>query len=217
MNKAQRGDGLLAKKKRDVFCRKYGVTSPAKNRAVVEKARLTCIERFGGWPQQNAEIAKKRVSTCIERYGTTNSFQIQSVRAHANTVAACQKRHETMKRSGSYAKSGPEDEFDTLLCDAFGVDNIERQVKIIGTRWAIDFYIKPIYAYVQFDGVYWHGLDRPIEQIRESTNPRDRSIARKWDVDRIQDAWFAAHKERLVRITDMEFRTRGIDCLEMLK
>lgn len=118
-----------------------------------------------------------------------------------NTPDACRKRHETMKRNGTYRKSRPEDELYKYLVQRFG--DVERQRYVNG--WPIDFYVPSVDAYVQLDGVYWHGLDKPIEQIRQSSRPRDRQIVKKWETDRAQGAWFAAREMRLVRITDAQF------------
>lgn len=72
--------------------------------------------------------------------------------------------------------------------------------------WPIDFYIPSIDTYIQFDGVYWHGLDRPIEVIRSSSKVRDQAIVVKWETDRKQNAWFNEHARRLIRVTDEEFK-----------
>jgi hypothetical protein len=108
-----------------------------------------------------------------------------------------------MKLSGTYRKSKSEDQCYDLLCECFGADDVERQVRI-NDRWAIDFYIKSIdtYVYVQFDGVYWHGLDRPIELIAEHRTKRDVQIHKKWATDREQDAWFSERGMKLIRISD---------------
>lgn len=91
-----------------------------------------------------------------------------------------------------------------LLIERFGVENVERQAKPSGTNWPIDFYVKPINVWLQVDGVYWHGLDRPIEEHIRSGSPRSASIVGKWHVDRAQDTWFAKHSMRLVRVTDKQ-------------
>jgi len=106
-----------------------------------------------------------------------------------------------MKRNGTYRKSQPEDGLHEYLVKRFG--NVERQKHVNG--WPIDFYVPSLDTYVQLDGVYWHGLDRPIEEIRGSSVPRDQQIVRKWETDRKQDAWFVEQGIRLMRITDVDF------------
>jgi len=119
-----------------------------------------------------------------------------------------------MKRNGTYKKSTPEDALHELLVVKFG--HVDRQVAIPGKRWLIDFYVPSIDTYVQFDGAYWHGLDRPIELVAEGRTPRDVQIYRKWLADREQDAWFQQQNMRLVRITDVEYRRLGAGVIERL-
>jgi len=114
-----------------------------------------------------------------------------------------------MKRNKTYKKSSSEDHCYDLLCGHFGQDDVERQVIIPGTRWLIDFYVRSIDTYVQFDGVYWHGLDRPIEVIARGITERDVQIQHKYLTDRAQNDWFKAHGKYLVRITDEEFERLG--------
>lgn len=90
-----------------------------------------------------------------------------------------------------------------------------RQVNV-SKFWVIDFYIKTIDTYLQFDGVYWHGLDRPIDEIRQSDKGRDKAIYRKWLVDRQQEKWFKDQGKRLVRITDKQFLSNSEESLTRL-
>lgn len=64
----------------------------------------------------------------------------------------------------------------------------------------IDFKIGDIY--LQIDGRYLHGLDRPLEEIKQSSAGRDKSIYQRWFSDRDQDEQFSAAGLRLLRITD---------------
>jgi hypothetical protein len=77
-------------------------------------------------------------------------------------------------------------------------------------------YVTDIDTYVQFDGVYWHGFDRLIEDIVEYKSPRDVIIHRKWNTDRAQDAWFKDAGMHLIRVTDTEFKTMENDVLQKL-
>ena len=71
--------------------------------------------------------------------------------------------------------------------------------------WSIDFYIKPIDKYVQFDGVYWHGLDCSLDKIKKLEKPRDKRILDTYLLDRRQDSWFEKNDLNLLRITDRQF------------
>ena len=114
-------------------------------------------------------------------------------------------RHETMKKNGTYTKSWLEDDFYDELLIIYSEQDVERAVRI--NNRSIDFYIKSIDTYIQFDGIYWHALDKPLEEIK--TNEPQRY---KWYLkDRAQDEWFAANKLKLVRITDKEFLNESFD------
>lgn len=106
--------------------------------------------------------------------------------------------------------------FGDDLCKAF--PDVAAQVWI--NDKCVDFYVPSIDTYVQFDGVYWHGLDRPIDIIAEGRTARDVQIYKKWLSDREQDAWFLAQGMRLARFTDAEYKKMGckiIQKLEVLK
>ena len=149
---------------------------------------------------------KHRVqATMMHHYGVFNPTQLERNKQRSHTSEAHRKRHETMKRNGTYGSSKPEENCYELLCAWFGIVEVERQVAVAGTHWPIDFYVKPIDTYVQFDGVYWHGLDRPIDVIAEHKTPRDAQIHKKFLTDRAQDAWFAEHGLKLIRVTDQQF------------
>ena len=119
------------------------------------------------------------------------------------------KVYKSMKKNGWYKrKSKPENAFYDFLSLSFNTNDIER-IKIIKFdnkhRWEIDFYIKSIDTYVQFDGIYWHALDKQIEIIRESTKKQDVQRCKAYTRDRAQDEWFVQNNLKLVRITDVEF------------
>lgn len=155
-------------------------------------------------PSQASSIKEKKRLTCSARHGVDSVFNIPFVRAQSNSQTSLQKRHNTMKRNGSYGKSQVEERFAADLSSRF---EIQRQVRV--HLWEIDFYVKNTDTYVQFDGVYWHGLDRPIEVIAEHRTLRDVNIHRTWLRDQEQNEWFRAHGMRLVRVTDRDFK-RGV-------
>lgn len=218
---------------------RWGTTSPSQHPDVEAKRRMTCLERFGTVsPMQVKEHKERRVTNNVRKYGvnSTSELSVTIIKMHQTNVArygsksplahpdvydrvdwpsVVRKNHEAMKRNGSYRKSKAEDRMYALLVERFGVENVERQAKPVGTNWPIDFYIKPIDAWLQVDGVYWHGLDRSLEEHIRSGSPRSASIVGKWHVDRAQDAWFAEHNMRLVRITDRQVN-QAIDMSSLL-
>ena len=78
---------------------------------------------------------------------------------------------------------------------------------------SVDFFIRSHNIYVEFDGVYWHGLNRPLEQIRQSQTKRDVSIFAKWQDDRQFDVWCKNNNLNLIRITDEQFRKNDLSVL----
>lgn len=124
------------------------------------------------------------------------------------------KRTETMRTNGTHRQSREEDRFHEFLRQYFS--DIKRQVTIRG-RWTIDFYINDIDVYVQFDGIYWHGLDRPIEIIRQHASRQDVIIEQKWKTDQEQVAWFAENNLTLIRIRSDHFDFKKNECDSFLE
>jgi hypothetical protein len=208
--KSQRSGGLLAKVKERVFLERYGVTVPAKADVVKQRMMQTNLERRGvAWPTQDVTVMVKQAETNLERYGMNNVAQLPHSKQRANSPEACAKRHETMKRNGTYGKSSDEDRLYDMLTQQFGPSDVARQVTMPGTRWAVDFYIKSIDTYVQLDSVYWHGLDRLLEEVAEHKTDHDVNIHGHMVTDHAQDDWFKANGKHLVRITDEEFARLG--------
>jgi len=173
----------------------YGVSNVLKLQSTIEAHRTVCRENGN-------EINQKRVNTCLEKYGVPVAMQAEEVKSKIDYHEIAQKSHDTMKRNGTFKKSGPENKLYELLCEKFGNDNVERQTKVNG--WAIDFYIKTIDLYIQLDGVYWHGLDRPIEDIKKFEHKRDSVIYTTYMRDIEQVMWFKENNKRLVRGNSVE-------------
>lgn len=195
-----------------VFCsRKCTTIARQEGGLIREQTRQTCIERYGvDNPGKSADVQAKRERTTMIRYGVKHHWQVHEIRNKTNWNLRNKRGHETMKIRGTYGKSKIENMYFEHLCFVYGVENVERQVQPCETHWPIDFYVKSIDTYIQFDGVYWHGLDRPIEIIAEHRTLRDAQIHKKWLIDRKQDAWFAEHKLKFIRVTDKQFlRKRG--------
>lgn len=214
--------------------KKYGVEHTTQLESTKEKSRRTCLERFGelnGYQSpeskrairekygvnnvmQSPLVKQKFRQTMVKRYGVPYSMQCADIKKKYDQETMKRKRHETMKRNQSYSKSSIEDEFFNELCARYEKHDVNRQVEVNG--WSIDFYIKSIDTYIQFDGVYWHGLDRPIERIVEYRTPQEKAIHKTYLRDQEQVQWFADNGLRLVRITDSQFKSNPIDCLQQL-
>lgn len=223
-----RSGGHIRNLAEKTWLKNWGTTTPVRHPDVEAKRLATCQERFGTTsPMQVDDFKKlrrqnniqkygvenpaclastidKMHQTNIERYGAKSPLKHPVVYNRVNWTEAVRKNHETMKRNGSYRKSRAEDRMYELLLKQFNTTDVERQCKPKGTNWPIDFYVKSIDTWIQVDGVYWHGLDRPIEEHVTSNLPRSLSIIGKWHVDRAQDAWLAERNMKLVRVTDKQ-------------
>lgn len=175
---------------------RYGTIHPMLSDVVQEKRKQLFQKRYGlhvTSPLQVPGAKERRKRTHLERYGAEETFQVEEFR---------QKRNKTWEKNTPNYASKSELRCLQELQAQFGIDDVEHQKWVNGHP--IDFYVKSIDTYIQFDGVYWHGLDRPIEIIKESQKPRDRAIARKWEIDRKQNEWFEKHELKLKRITDKD-------------
>lgn len=162
------------------------------------------LRRYGVTNPSSLEwVKQKKIATTRAHYGVDNPQQDPEIK---------RRTIETHASHGRNWMSKPEKEFRLVLEDLFGKDDVRVQV-LLERKWSVDFYIRSIDTYVQFDGVYWHGLDRPIEVIKSSMNKRDKAIYDKWVKDREFDAYVAKRGLRLVRVTDKEYVTDLRSCL----
>lgn len=167
-------------------------------------------ERLGvEYPMQSIEVRTKAVATCQSRYGVDNVQQVPDIKQRSCMTFLA--RLEDEQQYHGVWTSKQEDTFFECLVRRYGRDDVVRQKRAPADcgYGAIDFYVKSIDTYVQFDGTYWHGLDRPIDVIEKSDAQRDKDIAHRWHNDRAQDAKFAAKGLRLVRITNTDFKNTG--------
>lgn len=181
VNRAMRKDGSINQRIESLWSEKYGTTHPMLSKIVAEKHR----------------------TTTFERYGVNSPLQRIEARKELNTEATLRKKHETHKRNGTYRQSKPEIRFRQLLETRYGPHNVLAHIRPPNTTWPIDIRVLPIDTWIQIDGAFWHGLDRPIEQLRTSTKTVDSVILKKWNTDRAQEKWFQEHGLHLLRITDV--------------
>lgn len=178
---------------------KYGTVAPVHHHSETNaKFRLTMLERHG----DESPLPKAR-QTFRDKHGVTSPYVLPEVRQRNDLVSAGQKGYRTMAKKGRKKLSLPEKQLGDWLYDKFGKDCVEPQyqIKRDGKKsWLIDYYVKPLNVYVQLDGVFWHGLDKPLEEIAEF--PR---IYEQYESDREQDLWFQSNGLRLVRVTDQEW------------
>lgn len=180
-----------------------------------EKAKQHFQEKFGVDNPYQSETCKEKIrQTMLNRYGVEYAWQTPQNKALFTSKEAQVKKHHTMIKNKTYKKSSSEDSLYEVLCIKFNSSNIIRQILI--NSWNIDFYIKSLDTYIQFDGIYWHGLSKPIEQIMEFKNPRDKTIYKTWCRDKEQNEWFYKNKLKLIRITDKDWLQNNKDINKFL-
>lgn len=202
---------------------RHGGSSPFSSNEVREKAKKKKIEKYGvDCNFRVDDFYKTTKETLLRRYGVTNSFLIPEIAERARSKEASQKRLTTAKNNSKFLPQGVS-KIELIIGDEISkiFGHIERQV--IVNCWLVDIYVKTIDTYVQVDGLYWHGKDRPLSVIEELKFPRDKTILRTVKKDKEQNVWFEKNEMRLVRITDAEWkfnvknRTTEIFLLERLQ
>lgn len=220
-------EGVLKQKMNAHFMETYGVLNPGQIPAVRAQVEATCFEKYGVSNVSKVESVKKqKVETMLENHGVVNNWCRSDVRerslrtleerhgaripahcpgilANMRSESARQKRFRSWKLNGTIRISRIEQRFIDALREIF-ID-VKHQLTVNG--WSIDAHVADVDAYVQVDGVYWHGLDRPLSFIEESAkngSKIDAAIFKKHGVDRVVDDYFRSNGLRLVRITDRE-------------
>lgn len=177
----------------------------------ISQGQLQVSERKSKSMKRHWSNPKNRKRRCEAQKRAQSKPGVQERKSKAlRSPAAQKKRFETMKRNCSFKKSKPEDLIYVALCEAYSPSNVKRQVPVNG--WFMDFYVKSIDAFVQFNGDYWHGLDRPIEKIRESDSYRDKEIVKTWDRDCKRKAFFQERNWKLIILTydDVDMKNKSV-------
>jgi hypothetical protein len=195
--------GYVQQKIRATNFKRLGVGCVLQSEETKKKIRETCLEKYGcETPPASKEIKNKIHETCLEKYDVNWACMIPHVQESHKTPAAKMKKYLTHKKNRTHGKSKIEDRFYEYLKERYLDSNIERHVLVNG--WNIDIKINDVY--VQFDGIYWHGLNRSIDEIQKLKSKRDTQILKTYHRDRDQEAWFAKSGIFLVRVTDRDFQ-----------
>ena len=222
---SSRRGGIVYEFKRKSCLEKYGVEHHLQNEEIQKKRIDTCIELFGGRAPMSSEeirkksektnqerynghfsktekIKKKRRETCLKKYGVDSFSKTKEFKEKVNWQQVNTKGFETRKKNGMSPVSKIEEKFGDFLRSNF--KDVHSQIQI--SNWWIDFYIPSKDVYVQFDGDYWHGLNKTTAELLSSKNPRDRVIAGTRERDRQKERWFEENGYKLVRIFESQFK-----------
>lgn len=176
----------------------------------------TCRARYDSDNVFQVDFVKqKSKNTCMKRYGTEYAIQSDIVKNKIDYKDIAIKSHQTKKKRSRYNKSSIlEDKIYNLLITSFNETDVERYASV--NNWSIDFYIKSINTYIQLDGTYWHGLDRPLEQIMLFEHKRDKIIYSTYLRDLQQNEWFSSNNKKLIRILDTDVYKTSINILDII-
>ena len=168
----------------------------AQNRPEI-RAKQSAFQRVN---QRRPEVRAKRLATLAipER----RDKRIARLRVTLAKPETKQKTLDTKRRNHSFGTSRGEDRTYDRLCEMFGRDNVSRQYEV--NNWLIDFYIKTIDTFVQYDGKFYHWIDRPIELLIEKakTGPTYKAILSTTRTDKKQNEWFKERGKTFIRIIE---------------
>ena len=177
--------------------KKYGVSTPIHSKEIMQKIKDTNTKKYGTEYAFQSEIIKSKIlQSNIEKYGVAYPMQNEEV---------LKKSHQTKKKTGAYKKhtSNVEDRLFEFLKTKYGKENVEQGKSL--NKWIMDIYIKSLDLYINLDGEYWHGLDRPIEVIKASETKRDNLIYKVYLRGINLRQFFKENNMKLVIITDKEY------------
>ena len=181
----------------------YGVDHFMKSQEYRDIKEKDFFDRHGVKnPLQLEEVKDKVRATCMAKYGVDNALKTDKART-AFYLAL---------NNNTNLSSKIEDEFFECLQE-YGTEHgytVQHQVNI-KDRWIIDFYIPELDTYIEFDGVFWHGINKTIEELQEHVN-KSRTKTGIWKgilnnkhKDAKVNKWFEVCGKKLVRITDEEY------------
>lgn len=213
---------------RQTMMSRYGVEHALQSQEFSNKQKETMFERYGvEYSVYSPELRMRQIKSMQQNWGVSYPMQLEHVKDALVSGSIAKfgvsypmqsvefQKQAFQKRDKNSWMSKPEKKFRILLEEKFGKENVKVQ-QLIERKWSVDFYVVSIDVWISFDGVYWHGLDRSIDEIKKSSKPRDKAIYEKWLKDRELDEYMIKNHMKLVRITDKEFEQSSSNCLNRL-
>lgn len=182
-----------------------------------EKQKSTFLDKYGVESVMSSpEIRKKIEGIFEEKYGRRSFTGSDEHKSKCDFNEIAQKAWATKIKNGSCSKSNPEEKLYSILVNEFGDSNVTRQVPVI-KQW-VDFHIPTLDLYIQVDGIYWHGLDRDIEIIKQGNTSQDRKIHKQILRDEELNLFMKENKMKLIRITDEQInKTSTEEIINLVK
>lgn len=224
--------GLYAKSLGKHVSQAHGITSSTYKKkygqVICEESKRRYSETKNYDWISRANNSGKDLTAYAQKMGTSLSKSIlrnaSERERRSNLMAELNRRDDFRERSrqcviknqirkGSLWGSS-KDEFELYNAIKEKFPSIKHRVQL--EKWIMDFFLEESDVYLQFDGEYWHGLDRSRSLIECSGSKRDRVILGSMERDKNQNEWFILKGRRLVRMTDREFRNNRGRCMDTL-
>ena len=185
---------------RDWSLENYGTDHPMKSSVFKEEWRQSFFDKHGVDNPLQVENTKQQVrKTCLELYGVDNIFKRPDVIKNR-----LNKMIENSKRMSS---KGEDDICETLKIE---FNDVERHPIIFyrkGTNsfWIIDAYVPSLDVYIEYDGIYWHGVGKDTEELKALSENGNKVAKMQLSAHRkkkFQDSWFRKNNKKLFRINE---------------
>lgn len=175
----------------------------------VQDSIKSSFQKYGGHPLRDPEIRQKQQQTTLERHGVSCILAHPDLQQKSHAEDAKEKRQKSLKHNGTMTKSHTEDRFfDCLVAELRAETDVQRHVRTLGFN--VDFFVPKLQLYIEFDGIYWHGLDQD-DQFLQQHRPK---IFNKKQRDLKQNDDFKRAGLKLLRVTDREFLSAERDGTE---
>lgn len=165
----------IKEKVKQTCLKRYGTTSPLKNKEIWNKTRQHTIEHCGC-----AYNKEKLNQTLLEKYGVPWFTLHDKLKKNASSKEAKDKCYKTQKKNGTINKSKEEDKTYELLKKKFNI--VERNYKCDKYPFSCDFYIPDLDLFIECQYSMFHNK-RPYlgteEDLKEIEILKQKSIKRK--------------------------------------
>lgn len=134
---------------------RYGVANPVQSKEIQDKITQTKLQNHGDKNFNNREKAKQ---TCLEKYGVTSWTKTEMFKQQMKECnnSRMNKQYITKKQRNSFAFSKAELKVYELLKTKFR--EIKRQYKSEKYPFKCDFYIPEQDLYIEYNGIWTHGM-----------------------------------------------------------
>ena len=161
---------LVQKKQQQTNMKRYGVAFPFQSEAVKQTYKDNFLEKYGvEHPMQSEVFSEKYKCSMRKNYGVDFPYQSTEIK---------QKMFDTKRKNGTFSSSLPEDNLHAILIEKFGVENVSRNDNSHEEYpFAVDFYIKSLNLYIEYNGSWTHG-----KHFFNENSPQDQKLLEKWQL-----------------------------------